>query len=228
MKFHNLLIAFSLVLLSNCGDDDKSPTDSADSPNGSPDLPAPLTTPEALMDNLTLAMRNRDIDIYESLLSDQFWFTETDCTGEIIFANGLEEELELMGGSRDGSSPGIFDVFRTFEYEFTPIRRYIELGTEFPNAFDGDPDGHPEEDWEVFRGRVFMLLLQAADEGFRVEQEMSFKLHREGDEWKLVRWVDDPLAGDCGEVRSDQSSEKVVRARSENDSWGRIKTSFSR
>ena len=155
------------------------------------------------MNRLTQAFRKRDIELYESLLSEQFWFTETDCTGEIVFANGFEEELELLGGDEANGTPGVFDIFRTFEYEFTPIRRYTELGSEFPNAFDGDPDGHPEEDWEVFRGRVFMLLLQAADEGFRVEQEMSFKLHQEGDEWKLIRWVNDALAGDCGDIDID-------------------------
>ena len=222
MRFHNLFIALSLLLLSNCGDDDKNPT-AADNP----DVLTPLTTPEALMDRLTQAFRKRDIELYESLLSEQFWFTETDCTGEIVFANGFEEELELLGGDEANGTPGVFDIFRTFEYEFTPIRRYTELGSEFPNAFDGDPDGHPEEDWEVFRGRVFMLLLQAADEGFRLEQEMNFKLHQEGDEWKLVRWVNDALAGDCGEIQLDPS-EKVVRARSGSASWGQVKASFAR
>ena len=182
----------------------------------------PATTPEQLMDNLTRAMRDRDIDLYETLIDENFWFTETDCTGEIIFANGREEELELMGGSRDGSSPGIFDIFRTFEYEFTPIRRSTELGPEFPNAFEGDPDGHPEEDWEVFRGRVFMLLLQAADQGFRVEQEMSFKLHqRENGLWTIIRWVNDALAGDCGDIDVEDNSAKASAARP--SSWAALK-----
>ena len=159
----------------------------------------PAITPEQLMDNLARAMRDRDIDLYETLIDEDFWFTETDCTGEILFANGREVELELMGGSRDGSTEGIFDVFRTFEYEFTLIKRSTELGPEFPEAFPGDPDGHPDEDWEVFRGRVFMLLLQTADNGFRVEQDMNFKLHQTDEGlWTMIRWDNDPLAGACG------------------------------
>ncbi len=183
----------------------------------------PATTPEQLMDNLARAMRDRDIDLYETLIDEDFWFTETDCTGDIVFANGREEELELMGGSRDGSRPGIFDIFRTFEYEFTPIRRYTELGPEFPEAFEGDPDGHPDEDWEVFRGRVFMLLLEAADEGFRVEQEMSFKLHQKDDGlWTIIRWVNDPLAGGCGDIDVEtDSAEKASTARP--TSWAALK-----
>jgi len=175
------------------------------------------------MDNLARAMRDRDIDLYETLIDEYFWFTETDCTGDIVFANGREEELELMGGSRDGSRPGIFDIFRTFEYEFTPIRRYTELGPEFPEAFEGDPDGHPDEDWEVFRGRVFMLLLEAADEGFRVEQEMSFKLHQKDDGlWTIIRWVNDPLAGGCGDIDVEtDSAEKASTARP--TSWAALK-----
>ena len=66
------------------------------------------------MDNLARAMRDRDKDLYETLLDKKYWFTETDCLGALVLANGFEEELEIMGGSRDGSQAGIFDIFRTF------------------------------------------------------------------------------------------------------------------
>ena len=164
---------------------------------GLPPAP-PATTPEILMDNLHRAMRDRDKDLYETLLDQDFWFTETDCQGDLIMANGLEEELEIMGGSRDGSKPGIFDRFRTFEFEFQLIRRSVEPGAEHPEAFPGDPDGHPDEDWEVFRGRVQMLLLDENGDGYRVDQIMTYKLRQDDDGlWKIIRWIDDPLAGDC-------------------------------
>ena len=179
------------------------------------------TTPEQLMDNLARALRDRDIDLYETLIDEDFWFTETDCAGELLFANGREEELEVMGGSRDGSTQGIFDSFRIFEYDFTLIKRSTELGPEFPEAFPGDPDGHPDEDWEVFRGRVSMLLMLTADDGFRVEQDMNFKLREvtaeggggEAGLWKIVRW-DDPLSGGC------DTTGKIL---TETYSWGLIK-----
>ena len=138
--------------------------------------------------------------LYESIIDDDFWFTETDCLGDLILANGREDELDLMFGSRDGASRGLFHVFRQIEWNFTPSRRETELGRDYPDAFDGDPDGHPDEDWEVFRGRVEILLLEAEGEGFRVDQVMSFKMRQGPDGlWRMVRWIDDPLAGDCGD-----------------------------
>ncbi|MFT5085902.1 MAG: hypothetical protein ACI906_000312 [Candidatus Latescibacterota bacterium] len=157
------------------------------------------TTPEILMDNLARAMRDRDKDLYEGVLDQRFWFTETDCTGDLVLANGLEQELEFLGGSRDGSQPGIFDVFKNFEYDFQLIRRNVELGPDFPKIDEDDPDGHPDEDWQVFRGRVQMLLLDNNGDGFRVDQIMTYKMRLADDGlWKIVRWIDDPLSGDCG------------------------------
>jgi hypothetical protein len=162
--------------------------------------PAPdANTPEILMDNLRRAMRDRDKDLYESVLDPSFWFTETDCAGDLVLANGFEQEIEFLGGSRDGSREGIFDIFREFEYDFQLIQEYIELGPDYPEAFEGDPDGHPEEDWQVFRGRVQMLMLDENGDGFRVDQIMTYKLRlADNGLWKIVRWIDDPLSGDCG------------------------------
>ena len=166
-------------------------------------LPAPeATTPEQLMDNLARAMRTRDKELYESLLDKDFWFTEDNCLGEVEYNNGLEEELEIMGGSRDGSQPGIFDIYRDFDFDFELIHRSQELGSEYPESYPGDPDGHPDEDWEVFRGRVQMLLLDENGDGFRVDQIMTYKLRFDPDDdlWKIVRWINDPLgsSADCG------------------------------
>lgn len=190
-----LLVAGTLLLLacSNPFAPDKEPGQPGDR-NPAP----PATTPEQLMDNLRRAMRDRDIDLYETLLDQDFWFTETDTRGDLVFANGREEELEILGGSRDGSRPGIFDTFRTFEFEFFQIRRYVELGEDYPEAYPGDPDGHPDEDWEVFYGNVEMLLLDEHGDGYRVDQRMTYKM-RLTDEgiWTLIRWVNDPLVGDA-------------------------------
>ncbi len=158
----------------------------------------PATTPEILMDNLHRAMRDRDKDLYETLLAPNFWFTESDCQGDVVYANGREEELTLMGGSRDGAQLGIFDRFRSFDFDFQLIRRSVELGTEHPAAFPGDPDGHPDEDWEVMRGRVQMLLLDENGDGYRVDQIMTYKLRRtSAGLWEIIRWIDDPLSGTC-------------------------------
>ena len=171
-------------------------------PDPGDDLPpaADATTPQVVMTNLQRAFNQSDEVLYESLVDDRFWFTETNCQGELIMANGKEEELEIMFGARDGSSLGVFDIYRDIEWTFTLSRRDTEQGRDYPYAYDGDPDGHPDEDWEVFRGRVEILLLEAEDTGFRVDQVMNFKMRR-GDDglWRLVRWIDDPLVGDCGD-----------------------------
>ena len=177
----------------------------------------PASTPEIALDNLERSFNERDKELYETLLDERFWFTEDDCAGNLVLHNDRETEIAIMG-PRDGSSRGIFDQFRTIEYDFQLIERRTELGREFPNAFEGDPDGHPEEDWEVFRGRVEILLLESDNEGFQVSQVMTFKL-REGDDglWRMARWIDDVLAGECG-----GESLKLAEA----SSWGRIKASF--
>ena len=71
----------------------------------------PATTPEQLMDNLARAMRTRDKALYETLLNEDFWFNETDCLGYIVFDNDLETELNIIIGSRDGDTKGLFDIF---------------------------------------------------------------------------------------------------------------------
>ena len=44
-----------------------------------------------------------------------------------------------------------------------------------------------------------MLLLDENGDGFRVDQIMTYKLRLDADGlWKIIRWIDDPLSGDCG------------------------------
>ena len=165
--------------------------------------PAPeATTAHVVMENVARAFNERDKDLYETLLDDAFYFTEADCRGDWVFEYGKEEELRIMG-TRDGSSQGIFDIYRTIEWGFHLSRRSTERGRDHPMSYENDPDGHPDEDWEVFRGRVTILLLKDAEDGFRVDQVMTFKM-RKGDDglWRIVRWMDDPLSTDCGENES--------------------------
>jgi hypothetical protein len=216
ISLRRLPTAAALALLVATGCSNPFAPDTSRPPDDS-ELPPPseATTAAVVMTNLQRAFDERDRDLYETLLDDRFWFTETDCQGELILANGKEEELEIMG-SRDGSRQGLFDIYREIEWTFTQSRRSTELGRDYPNAFDGDPDGHPDEDWEVFRGRVEILLLEAEDEGFRVDQVMNFKMRQAEDGlWRIVRWIDDPLAGDCGDGSAGKPAGTV--------SWGELK-----
>ena len=197
MKSLAPLTICSLLALSACGGNPFAPPKQNPTEIEPPAPPAPeATTPEQLMDNLARAMRTRDEELYESLLDKDFLFTEWDCLGEVAFHNNLEQEREIMAGSRDGSQEGIFDRFRhSFTFNFTPIHRDRELGSNHPEAFPGDPNGHPDEDWEIFRGRVQMEMLESAGEGYRVDQNMTFKLRLDLDDgvWKIVRWENECL-----------------------------------
>ena len=183
------------------------------------------------MDNLDRAMRDRDKALYETLLDEDFLFTESDCLGNIVFYNDLETELNIIVGSREGSGEGLvvdedfsptkkalFDIFSEFHYDFYLLYRSQELGSESPNTFPGDPDGHPDEDWEVFYGRVRMEMFDENGDGYRVDQPMTFKLRQDEEGvWRMVRWSDDPLAGSC------VGAGKVLV---EEDSWGGIKNTI--
>ena len=201
MKYAKLF-AFSLSLLALLAAGCSNPFAPKKRPGVDQTPPAPpATTPDILLDNLSRAMNDRDKDLYETLLDPAYWFTETNCLGEVVFENGLETELAIMAGSRDGTKQGIFTKFRTFEYEFSLIARSIELGRDYPKAFPEDVDGHPDEDWVVFRGRVNMLIIDENNDGFRVEQVMNFKMRQGKDGlWRIIRWIDDPLTGgaECG------------------------------
>lgn len=168
------------------------------------------------MESLERALEERDPDLYASLLDAGFFFTEADCLGELVYWNDRQDELAVMGAD---SRRGVFQVFQEIEFYLVAEERYEELGADSPMAFEGDVDGHPEEDWHVYRGRVEMLLLSKPDEGFYVDQVMTFKLRQdEAGTWRIRRWADDPLARDCSE-----SDEAPAGA----ESWGRIKASFS-
>jgi hypothetical protein len=207
-------IALLACFLTACSNDKKSPTEG----EGRPPARA-ATTPEIVMDNIERAFEERDAGLYVILLAERFWFNEPGCAGIITFFNGREEELEIIVG-RDNSD-GLGGLFRTIEYTFSLLQngRTRELGVNHPNAFENDPDGHPDEDWEVFRGRVEMLLLTTPEDGFRVDQLMTFKIRQDNDGlWRLVRWIDDSLdnSGDaCG------GSAKLT---TEATSWGLVKT----
>ena len=112
-----------------------------------PVIPEPetvvATTPEQLMHNLARAMRDRDKALYETLLDEDFWFNEADCLGNIVFDNDRETELTIIAGSRDGSTKGLFDVFRDFSYDLELHRRSQELGSEYPEAYEGVPTAIP-------------------------------------------------------------------------------------
>ena len=209
------------LLSAHCADSGYGPPLPPSPPDAGGEGAAPpvASTPEIAMENLERAFEERDPDLYESLLDDNFWFTEADCRGQLMYYNNRQHELAIMGADGDDSRRGVFEVFQEIEFYLVAEERYDELGADSPMAFEGDVDGHPEEDWHVYRGRVEMLLLHTRDDGYQVDQVMTFKLRQdEAGTWRIRRWADDPLERDCSE-----SGEEPAGA----ESWGRIKASLS-
>ena len=145
----------------------------------------PPTTPENLLARLDYAMNEREWEEYESLLDDDYWFSEPNELDSLNYEWGKDRDVE--------SVKHIFEEHTTFDFDFVYTRRWTELGVEYPGE---GHDAHPDEDWEVFYGRVEMFMLEPNGvDGFRVDQNMSFKLryNPETKLWYIIRWIDDPL-----------------------------------
>ena len=141
------------------------------------------TTPEILFENLDYAMNNRDIEVYEDLLDEDYWFTEPSEIDSLDLAWGKDYDMDAVRN--------IFEAFTTFEYNFIASRRDVELGIEYPGE---GPDAHPDEDWDVFFGPVEMFMLDDNSDGFIVNQNMTFKLRQDKDTdlYTIIRWVSHP------------------------------------
>ena len=161
------------------------------------------TTVEIFLTNFERAMDQRDEELLDQLLDERFFFSQDDCLGQNVFVNDRKTYLECLTGNSDGSLEGIWDIFRDFNFDYNLIERTVELGPEFPNAFEGDPDGHPDEDWEVLRLQISVLMTDGQDNGSRINKIVFLKLRRdEAGLLRLVRWDNDSLAGDCSNGES--------------------------
>ena len=62
-------------------------------------------------------------------------------------------------------------------------------------------------------------MLDENGDGYRVDQVMTFKLRQDekGGDWRMVRWLDDPLNGSC------VGAGKILV---EPSTWGRIKSTI--
>ena len=145
----------------------------------------PATTPEKLLIRLDYAMNERLWEDYESLLDDNYWFSEPNDLDSLDFEWGKDRDVE--------SVKNIFQEHETFTFEFLQTQRRTERKEEYPGE---GHDAHPDEDWEVFYGHVEMFMLEPNGlDGFRVDQFMTFKLryNLETKLWYIIRWIDDPL-----------------------------------
>jgi hypothetical protein len=137
----------------------------------------------AVLSNFKYAYENRDIDVYENCIDEDFVFIYIDQnrSGEI-------EEVEIP---RDGASGDISRTRRLFD-AFDDVR----LNTWIPNRLDPEgPELHNGETWEVWLV-TFHLSLSDLSGTFNFQQFEAnglalFKIRKSFDGfWRIVVWED--------------------------------------
>jgi hypothetical protein len=154
--------------------------------------PVPATTAENCIARLDYVMNERDWEKYESLLDDDYWFSEPNDVDSLNFEWGKDVDI---WGQEDPYVAGVKKIFEgveSFTFEFEEPQRWTEHGRDYPGE---GHDAHPNEDWEVFYGFVRMLMMKPDGDGYRVDQFMTFKLRKSTGTnlWYIIRWIDDPL-----------------------------------
>ncbi len=152
-------------------------------------LPDP-TTPDNLFEILDYAMNNGDIERYEEILDDDYWWTDPTLVDELGTAWGKTEDVRVVRN--------IFDAFISFNFDYNRNQQRTEYGSNMsippdePNPSVSDE--HPNENWEDFFGPVTYLLMDASGDGFFIQQDFQIKLRKveyEGrTEWRIIRWID--------------------------------------
>jgi len=164
-------------------------------PEGKKELP-PLDTPEHVLENLDYAMNHKDIDVYDRVLDEDYWFREpNELDDELDNGWGKERDVEMVRK--------VFEYFDVFEYKLLGGQRYLEFGSGTDLSQMGesdvaltpdDPDDHPGEVWVVFSRPVDMKMYNYSDDrGFIVNQLFELKLRKGKDGlWRIIRWTDYP------------------------------------
>lgn len=142
----------------------------------------------AVLSNFKYAYENRDIDVYENCLDDDFMFIYIDQDRQ-----GQIEEIEVP---RDGTSGDISRTRRLFE-AFNEIR----LDTWVPQRLDPeDPSLHDGEVWEIWIV-TFHLYFRDLTGAYNFQQFEAnglafFKIRESSDGfWRIVVWEDHSFTG---------------------------------
>ena len=139
----------------------------------------------AVLSNFKYAYENRDIDVYENLLDNDFLFIYLDQDRQ-----GQIEEIEVP---RDGISGDLARTRRMFE-AFNEIR----LDTWIPRRLEPEGVGsidHPGETWEVWIV-TFHLFLKDLTGGYSYRQYEAnglayYKIRKCADGyWRIIIWED--------------------------------------
>ncbi len=139
----------------------------------------------AVLSNLKYAYENRDIDVYENLLDNDFLF--------IYIDQDQHGEIERIEVPRDGTSGDLNSTGRMFE-----VFNEIRLDTWIPRRLDREgPEtpAHPDETWEIWIV-TFHLYLKDLTGDYNFQQFEAnglafYKIRKSADGyWRIVVWED--------------------------------------
>jgi len=157
-------------------------------PGPGEELPDP-TSPDKLFEILDYAMNHGDIEKYEEILDDNYWWTDPTLVDTLGTAWGKTEDVRIVGR--------IFENFVSFTFDYDRNQHWIEYGSNMnPPPGSSVSDEHPNENWEVFMGPVTYLLLDESGDGFFIQEDFEIKLrqidYKGRKEWRIIRWIDHP------------------------------------
>ena len=189
------VLGIATLLFSACWNPFAPPTEPID---GDPFVHKPLTSPENVFYELNYAMNQQDIEIYEDVMDDAYWFYSPSQIDTLDCAFDKTEDVRIM--------VNIFEYFDKVEYELMETgAHWIEYGINIaPDGATDISEDHPDENWEVFQRPVTMYLLdESGTEGWFIQSDFEFKMRKQYDPstgdpildpetkaqiWKIVRW----------------------------------------
>ncbi|MCD6334421.1 MAG: hypothetical protein J7M27_03735 [Candidatus Latescibacteria bacterium] len=144
------LACFGLFMCVGCGDDK----------GAGPPPPFTLpswTSPENVFANLDYAMNQKDIELFEDLLDDEYWFFSPSQRDTPDYMWDKTEDVKLTGR--------VFEYFDKVEYELMETGvHWIEYGVNLaPEDATDISAEHPDENWEVFQRPVTLYLLDETE-----------------------------------------------------------------
>jgi hypothetical protein len=191
------LVLFSMVAVAvlsvSCWNPFAPPTH--EPPDNVPELSVKArTTPGNVINNLSYAMNNRDIEVFEDCLDEGYLFYIPGIyPDDPEFCTDLNKDDEVTNIRRlFNLDPGFsypkghgFQVIEfTFSHGNPRIESAEEAGDEFPYA-------HPDENWVIYEGivTIYLYLEESKEHGVLIDERMKYKLREDSEgNWVIVRW----------------------------------------
>jgi hypothetical protein len=142
-----------------------------------------------VIENLKVAFNDRDIDLYERCLHENYFYESISTTDSLNVTWSRSTDVSVM--------ENLFDDCLSFV--FTPIQSsiIIEYGSAIAETLgvaEGMQitDDHPNEIWKIYNYDISMDLSFKTHGEMRVHQFMKFAMvEDENNEYSIIRWIDE-------------------------------------